>query len=322
MYRSLHNTVKQRITNPKLRISPRVATALADGAPVVALESTVISHGMPWPQNLRVAQELEDTVRAGGAEPATIACLQGNIVVGCEPEQLELLASTGTAARKVSTRDFPWVLSDPAAVGATTVAGTCVAAAAAGIQVFATGGLGGVHRGGELSMDVSADLIELSRQPVAVVCAGVKSLLDIPRTLEVLETFGVPVTTLQHDKFPCFFVPDSGVASPHTSASTAAVAAAIHAQASAQLAGGMLVAVPPPDHPAAQQAADAIRTAVRECEEAGIQGKDITPWILARTAELTGGASVEANIELIKHNAKVATEIAVELSSRNRETRG
>jgi len=290
-----------------------VSSALACGAPVVALESTIISHGMPYPANVETALAVEAEVRRFGATPATVALSGGRIHVGLSGELLEALARAGPDARKASRRDLASVLAG-GGLGATTVAGTMIAADAAGIPVFATGGIGGVHRGGEVTLDVSADLAELGRTPVAVVCAGVKSLLDIGRTLEVLETQGVPVVTLGGGEFPAFFSARSGVRSPDAVASPAAAAALLAASRALRLRNGAVIAVPPPATLEGDAAEAAIQTALLEAAAAGVSGRDVTPFLLRRVAELTGGASLAANIALIKRNAGVAAEIAVELA--------
>ena len=297
--------------HPMLKVAPEVADALATGRPVVALESTIISHGMPYPQNVAMAREVEDIVRAGGAVPATIAVLGGHPTVGLSDDELELLGSDG-AIRKVSVRDLPFVVST-GAHGATTVASTMRLAGLAGIRVFVTGGLGGVHRSGERSMDVSADLTELSRTEVAVVSAGVKSILDIGRTLEVLETLGVPVVGYGTDEFPSFFSRSSGVATPMRLDTPEEVAALMQATWSLGLGSGVSIANPVPvedEMPRAEIDA-VIEQALADCDEQGISGKDITPFLLGRIVELSGGRSLQTNLALVRHNARVGTAIAV-----------
>jgi pseudouridylate synthase len=297
--------------HPMLAVAPEVAEALASGAPVVALESTIISHGMPYPKNVQTAREVEQIIRDGGAVPATVAVLHGVPRIGLDDAELDLLGSD-PHVRKVSIRDLPHVIAR-GEHGATTVASTMRLAALAGIRVFVTGGLGGVHRGGELSMDVSADLTELSLTDVAVVSAGVKSLLDIGRTLEVLETLGVPVVTIGSDDFPSFYSRSSGFPSPLRLDEPAEVAAAMRAKWGLGIAGGMVVANP---IPLAEEIPEAeisllITRAVNEAEEKGITGAAITPFLLGRIVELSGGESLRANIALVKNNAALGARIAV-----------
>ncbi|XP_071501415.1 uncharacterized protein [Diadema antillarum] len=299
-----------------LHVHPKVSTALANGQAVVALESTIVTHGMPYPDNLRTAQEVERIVEQTGATPATVAILGGRLHVGLAEDQLEGLATTQDAI-KTSRRDLAWVMSRKR-TGGTTVSATMIAAHMAGIPIFVTGGIGGVHRGGETSMDVSADLLELGQTPVTVVSAGVKSILDIPRTLEYLETQGVTVATYgDSTDFPAFFSRSSGVKS-HINVRTAKEAAEmIDANLSLGLGSGMLIAVPIPEEYAAdgELIEGAIQDAVSEASEQGIVGKDITPFILSRVNELTEGKSLKANMALIRNNAKVGSLIARELSS-------
>ncbi len=298
----------------RLRIAPAVQEALAGNQPVVALESTVISHGLPYPDNLAIAQEMEAAVRAGGALPATVAILGGHIVVGLDGDQLGRLAQAG-GVRKCSRRDIPIAVSRRED-GATTVAGTLVVARMAGIRLFATGGIGGVHRGHPF--DVSADLIELGRTPVCVVCAGAKSLLDLPATLEVLETQGVPVIGYGTDAFPAFYTPDSGLPVSARADSPAEVAALLRAQESLpELRGGMLVTVPVPAADALEpaEAEAAVAEAVRRAEAQGIAGSAVTPFLLAQIAEITAGRSVRANRALLLNNCRVAAQIAVALAA-------
>ncbi|GLC41513.1 hypothetical protein PLESTB_001003000 [Pleodorina starrii] len=303
----------------RLRISPEVQAALADGQPVIALESTIITHGMPWPDNLSTALEVEDVVRASGAVPATIAIISGVPHIGMQREQLEYIARKGTAVQKVSRRDLPVVMAKQLD-GATTVSATSALAALAGIPVFVTGGIGGVHRGGEVTMDISADLTELGRTPIAVVCAGAKSILDIPRTLEVLETWGVAVASYGTDEFPAFFTPHSGCRSPARVDSPAEAAAMLGSVQRLGLGSGMLVAVPIPADQAAEgeEVEGAIRTALREADSKGIRGNEVTPFLLERVRELTGGRSLEANIKLVKNNARVGSAIAREYAAQLR----
>jgi pseudouridine-5'-phosphate glycosidase len=297
--------------HPMLKVAPDVAEALAAGAPVVALESTIISHGMPYPQNVAMAREVEQIVRDGGAVPATIAVLNGRPTIGLDDAELELLGSDG-GIRKVSVRDLPHVVAT-GAHGATTVASTMRLAGLAGIRTFVTGGLGGVHRGAETSMDVSADLTELSRTEVAVISAGVKSILDIERTLEVLETLGVPVVGYGTDEFPSFFSRSSGVAVPMRVDTPDEVAALMAATWGLGLGSGVSIANPvPAQHEMPHEEIDAvIEQALADCDAHGIHGKDITPYLLGRIVELSGGRSLETNLALVRNNAVVGTEIAV-----------
>lgn len=302
------------MTHPRLCIAPEVGAALAAGGPVVALESTIISHGMPYPDNVAMAVEVERIVRAGGATPATIAILDGVPRIGLDAAELDLLASDPGVA-KVSVRDLPHVVAT-GGHGATTVAATMRLAALAGIRVFVTGGLGGVHRGGESSMDISADLTELGVTDVAVVCAGVKSILDIGRTLEALETLGVPVVGYRTEEFPAFYSRTSGVAVPMRLDTPAALAAMLHAKFDLGLRGGVVVANPVP---AAQEIRSAdmdavIAQALTDCERIGITGKDITPYLLGRIVEITGGASLRTNIALVENNARLGAALAVALA--------
>ena len=297
--------------HPMLALSPEVAAALADKTPVVALESTIISHGMPYPRNVETAREVEQLVRAGGAVPATVAILHGVPRIGPDEAELDLLGSDPDV-RKVSIRDLPYVVAR-GEHGATTVASTMRLAALAGIRVFVTGGLGGVHRGAETSMDISADLTELSLTDVAVVSAGVKSLLDIGRTLEVLETLGVPVVAVGSDDFPSFYSRSSGFRAPLRLDSPDEIAAAMKAKWDLGLAGGIVVANPIPvaDEMPSDQIATLISQAVAEADRAGLTGAAVTPFLLGRIVELSGGASLEANIALVKNNARLGAAIAV-----------
>ncbi|KAJ2442410.1 hypothetical protein GGF42_006960, partial [Coemansia sp. RSA 2424] len=299
-----------------IRLSPAVRDALASGAPVVALESTIISHGMPYPQNVETARQVEQIVIEHGSTPATIALIDGKIHIGLGDAELEQLGRSGKSAIKTSRRDMAAVLSRRL-LGATTVSGTMVAAHMAGISVFATGGIGGVHRGAELTLDVSADLTELGRTPVAVVCAGAKSILDLPKTLEYLETQGVPVVAYgERKRFPAFFSPDSGLLAPWSMQTPDQVARLIRANSELGLMTGQVIAVPIPEEFAESSAEieRAIGVAVRESEDLGIKGKECTPFLLQRIVELTGGASLTANIALVKNNARVASQISSSLS--------
>jgi pseudouridine-5'-phosphate glycosidase len=301
--------------HPMLDIAAEVRDALASGRPVVALESTIISHGMPYPKNVQTAREVEQIIRDGGAVPATVAVLHGVPRIGLDDAQLDLLGSD-EHVRKVSIRDLPYVIAR-GEHGATTVASTMRLAALAGIRVFVTGGLGGVHRGAEHSMDVSADLTELSLTDVAVVSAGVKSLLDIGRTLEVLETLGVPVITVGSDDFPSFYSRSSGFRSPLRLDGADEVARAMRAKWGLGLAGGMVVANPIPvedEIPEAEIGA-LIAQAVAEADEKGITGASITPYLLGRIVELSNGESLRANIALVKNNARLGAAIAREYAA-------
>lgn len=310
------NTPSHSPPPPALILSPDVKHALQNNLPVVALESTIVSHGMPFPQNLTTAREVEDIIRANGATPATIAILGGIPHIGLTPPQLERIARGGLSVRKTSRRDLPTVMA-LGLDGATTVSATMLLAARAGISVFVTGGIGGVHRGGETSMDISADLTELGKTPVAVVCAGAKSVLDIPRTLEYLETQGVCVAAFNSDEFPAFFTRHSGCKAPTRFDSVQQIARAIYASNyQLDLGSGMVVAVPIPEQHAAagSQVEEAIEAALLEAQEKRVQGNDVTPFLLKRIRELTGGASLGANIHLVKNNAQIGAQIACELS--------
>jgi pseudouridine-5'-phosphate glycosidase len=305
-------------TNTFLDIHPEVAHALAHNKPVVALESTIISHGMPYPQNVATALEVEAEVRKHGAVPATIAIINGRLKAGLTPAEIELLGTTGRSVTKVSRRDIPFIVA-AGATGATTVASTMVIAAMAGIRVFATGGIGGVHRGAELSFDVSADLQELAQTPVAVVCAGAKSILDLRLTLEYLETHGVPVVGYQTPWLPAFFTRDSAFKVDYQLDTPQAMAGVMHAKWARGhgpwamgLRGGVVVANPIPQAFAMPRAAidAAVEQALREAHTQGIGGKESTPFLLARVCELTGGDSLAANIQLVLNNARLASAVA------------
>lgn len=297
-------------------LSDEVAAALAAGAPVVALESTIISHGMPWPQNAETALAVQAAVRAAGAVPATTAVLDGRLCAGLTDAQIERLGRAGTATPKASRRDLP-VLMAQGRSATTTVAATMIIAAQAGIRVFATGGIGGVHRGAETTMDISADLLELARTPVAVVCAGAKSILDLGLTLELLETQGVPVLGYQTDELPAFFCRDSGFKLDARLDSPAEIAAVMRAQWDGGLGGGLLVCNPIPEAHALPRALvdAAITAALAEAAQQGITGKAVTPFLLARVNALTEGRSLAANIALVLNNARLAAAIAVALST-------
>lgn len=294
-----------------LDIHPEVAAALAEGRAVVALESTIISHGMPFPQNVEMARGVEDVVRAHGAVPATIAVLGGRLKVGLTPEELHLLA-TDKGVEKISTRDLPVTVA-LGKHGATTVASTMRVAALAGIRVFATGGTGGVHRGAERSMDVSADLLELAQTDVCVVSAGVKSILDIGLTLEVLETHGIPALTLGSEEFPAFYSRQSGFKAPLTVATPDEAARVLKAKWDLGVSGGVMLANPIPEDAEipAGEINPQIEQALRDMDALGLTGKDTTPYLLGRMVEITGGRSLAANIALVRHNAMVAAQVAV-----------
>lgn len=297
-----------------VEIAPEVREALAAGRPVVALESTIISHGMPYPQNVAMAREVEAIVRAGGAVPATIAVLGGVPKVGLSEPELELLGSSPDVV-KVSVRDLPYVVAR-GQHGATTVASTMRLAALAGIRVFVTGGLGGVHRGAATSFDISADLTELGQTSVAVVSAGVKSILDIGLTLETLETLGVPVLVNGADEFPSFYSRSSGFAAPMRVDGAAEIAAVLAAKWSLGLPGGVVVANPIPveDEIPAEEIGVIIEQALGDADRLGVTGKDVTPYLLGRIVEITGGASLTANIALVKANARLGAQVAAEMS--------
>ncbi|GAB4007268.1 pseudouridine-5'-phosphate glycosidase [Nocardioides ultimimeridianus] len=301
--------------HPSLSVAPEVAKALSVGEPVVALESTIISHGMPYPRNVEMAREVEQIIRDGGATPATIAVLDGVPRIGLSAAELDVLASDPSVS-KVSIRDLGYIAARHAH-GATTVAATMRLAALAGVRVFVTGGLGGVHRGGESSLDISADLTEMSRTDVAIVSAGVKSLLDIGRTLEVLETLGVPVVAYRSDEFPSFFSRSSGFAAPMRLDEPAEVAAMMRAKWDLGLEGAISVANPVPVEDEIPQAAieQTIRQALADADAGGVRGKDITPYLLGRIVELSGGASLETNIALVRNNARLGAAIAVEYAA-------
>ena len=294
-----------------LELSPAVKAALMAGEPVVALESTIISHGMPYPQNVETALRVEETVRQAGATPATIAVLGGKLKAGLTASEIEYLGKKGPAVTKASRRDLP-VLVARGADGATTVATTMIIAHLAGIQVFATGGVGGVHRGAETTMDISADLEELGRTPVMVICAGAKSILDLGLTLEYLETKGVPVIGYGTEELPAFYTRTSGFKVDYRIDSPEELAAAFHAQQEMGLGGGMLVTNPIPEEwsmdPVRINAA--IDQAVADAKSLGIHGKEATPYLLARVKELTGGDSLDANIQLVLNNARLGAQTA------------
>jgi pseudouridylate synthase len=301
--------------HPDLVLTDEVSQALADGAPVVALESTIISHGMPYPQNVEMATEVERIIREGGAVPATVAVLDGRPRVGLTQPDLELLATSPDVA-KVSVRDLSYVMTQ-GKHGATTVAATMRLSALAGISVFVTGGLGGVHRGAERTYDISADLTELSTTNVAVVSAGVKSILDIGLTLETLETLEVPVVAYGTDDFPAFFSRASGHEAPMRLDTPAEVAALMAAKWRLGLAGGVAIVNPIPtqDEIPAEEIGDIIEQALTEMVEQGVHGKDATPFLLGRIVEITHGASLTANIALVNNNARLGAQVATEYAA-------
>ncbi|WP_374307013.1 pseudouridine-5'-phosphate glycosidase [Dongia sp.] len=300
--------------NQYLDIAPEVAAALRDGKPVVALESTIVAHGMPFPQNLETAQGVEGIIRDGAAVPATIAILDGRLKVGLSPEELQRVAQSPDMV-KASIRDMP-VLVASAGNGATTVASTMRIAAMAGIHVFVTGGIGGVHRGAQKSFDISADLEEMTESNVAAVCAGAKSILDIGLTLEYLETAGVPVITVGSETFPAFYSRESGHKSPFTVATAEQVAAIARAKWEMGLRGGMVIAnpIPPADEIPAAEIDRQIQGALIEADTLGYRGKTVTPFLLKHVATLTEGRSLTANIALVRNNARLGAAIAVALA--------
>ncbi|TGN51260.1 pseudouridine-5'-phosphate glycosidase [Paracoccus liaowanqingii] len=305
------------MTQAPLTFAPEFADALAQGRPVVALESTIITHGMPWPQNLEMAETVEATIREGGATPATIAVMGGRIHVGLTPEALRALAQTPPAdAMKLSRADLAVCLAN-GRTGATTVAATMICAHLAGIRVFATGGIGGVHRGAEDSFDISADLQELAQTPVTVVAAGAKAILDLPKTWEVLETLGVPVIAFGQDNLPAFWSRDSGLRAPLRMDDPAQIAAAAAMRAALGLKGGQLVANPIPVE--AEIAQDVIlpviEQALAEAQAQGIAAKAVTPFLLSRIFELTEGRSLDSNIQLVLNNARLAARIAAAMTA-------
>ena len=302
--------------NNYLELSEEVRAALAAHKPVVALESTIISHGMPYPQNVKTALQVEETVRQNGAVPATIAIIGGKLKAGLCKEEIEYLGKKGQAVTKASRRDLP-VLVAMKKDGATTVATTMIIAAMAGIRVFATGGVGGVHRGAETTMDISADLEELAMTPVMVVCAGAKSILDLGLTLEYLETKGVPVIGYGTEELPAFYTRKSGFAVDYRLDTPEELAAAFRAKLDLGLCGGMLVTNPIPEEYSMDPDVinSAIDRALAECNALGIKGKETTPFLLAKVKELTGGESLASNIELVLNNAALAAKTAKVLAS-------
>ena len=297
--------------NRYLDLSPEVREALENNRPVVALESTIISHGMPYPKNVQTAVAVENTIRQNGAVPATIAIIKGRLKVGLTPDELEYFGKKGMAITKTSRRDIPVIVSK-GEDGATTVAATMMIAAMAGIQVFATGGIGGVHRGAETTMDISADLDEFTKTPVLVVCAGAKAILDLNLTMEYLETKGIPVFCYQTDELPAFYTRKSGIKAPFRADSPEELAGIWNTKKELGIQGGFIVANPIPEefsmNPARINAA--IDEAITEMNRLGIHGKETTPYLLDKVQKLTGGDSLESNIKLVLNNAALAAKIA------------
>ena len=301
--------------NKYLDISPEVKKALDEGRPVVALESTIISHGMPYPRNVETALLVEQTIRDCGATPATIAVIGGRLKAGLSRDEIEYLGKTGRGVAKASRRDLPALVAR-GADGDTTVTTTMIIAHMAGIKIFATGGIGGVHRGAEVTMDISADLEELAQTPVMVVCAGAKSILDLGLTLEYLETHGVPVIGYGTDELPAFYTRRSGFGVDYRVDSPAELAAMFRAQRDLGYKGGMLVTNPIPEEYSMDKAVidKAIDEALAQAKAQGIHGKETTPFLLAKVVELTGGDSLDSNIQLVLNNARVAAKTACELA--------
>ena len=301
--------------NQYLDIAPEVAEALAQNKPVVALESTIISHGMPYPQNVETALKVEQVIRDNGAVPATIAIIGGRLKAGLSKDEIEHLGKTGYDVPKVSRRDLPIIVAK-GMDGATTVATTMIIASLAGIKIFATGGIGGVHRGAETTLDISADLEELAMTPVMVVCAGAKSILDLGLTLEYLETKGVPVIGYGTKELPAFYTRKSGFGVDYELDTPLELATAFHVKQKVGLKGGMLVANPIPEEYSMDPDVinNAIDEAIAESRKQGIHGKDTTPFLLAKVKEITGGDSLDSNIQLVFNNAALAAKTAVELS--------
>ncbi|WP_217587440.1 pseudouridine-5'-phosphate glycosidase [Lentibacillus saliphilus] len=303
--------------NQYLSLSQEVKDSQAAGKPIVALESTIISHGMPYPQNVETARAVEQLIRDEGAVPATIALMDGKIKIGLSDEELEALGNS-TDVAKASRRDLPYLLATKK-TGATTVAATMICASLADIKVFATGGIGGVHRGAETTMDISADLEELAQTNVAVVCAGAKSILDLGLTLEYLETKGVPVIGYQTDVLPAFYTRTSPFPVNFQADDIATIAGTLKAKADLNMTGGAVIANPIPEAHAMPEAdiTAVIHTALQEAQANNVTGKDVTPFLLAKVKELTDGKSLEANIALVKNNAIVGAQLAVQLNAMN-----
>ena len=297
--------------NRYLDLSPEVREALENNRPVVALESTIISHGMPYPKNVQTAVAVENTIRENGAVPATIAIIKGRLKVGLTPDELEYFGKKGMAITKTSRRDIPVIVSK-GEDGATTVAATMMIAAMAGIQVFATGGIGGVHRGAEITMDISADLDEFTKTPVLVVCAGAKAILDLNLTMEYLETKGIPVFCYQTDELPAFYTRKSGIKAPFRADSPEELAGIWNTKKELGIQGGFIVANPIPEEFSMdpERINAAIDEAISEMNKLGIRGKETTPYLLDKVQKLTGGDSLESNIRLVLNNAALAARIA------------
>lgn len=300
--------------NKYLKLSPEVADAIQNGKPVVALESTIISHGMPYPQNVETALACERLCRENGAVPATCAVIGGKLCAGLTSDEIDYLGREGVKVTKASRRDLPLLIAK-GMDGATTVAATMIIAHLAGIKIFATGGIGGVHRNGQYTMDVSADLDELSKTPVCVVCAGAKAILDLPRTMEYLETKGVPVIGYGTDELPAFYTAKSGIPLTWRADEPQEIADAIHASEGLGYNGGMLVTVPIPAEWSmdADYINGAIEEALADADRQGITGKEITPFLLAKIKKITGGSSLTSNIQLVFNNVKIAARIAAKL---------
>ena len=297
----------------EVRVNEEVKQALKEGRPVVALESTIISHGMPYPQNVETALNVERIVRENGGVPATIGIIDGVGIVGMNEEEIEAFGKKGQEIAKVSRRDLPIIMANKE-WGATTVATTMILAALGGVEFFVTGGIGGVHRGAENTFDISADLEELARTNVTVICAGAKAILDLPKTLEVLETKGVPVLGYQTEELPAFYTRESGLKVDHGVKDAKEAAEIIKAKRELKLDGGVLIVNPIPEEDSypSEEINKVIDEAIGEMDKKGIKGKDCTPFLLAKVAEMTGGKSLDANIKLVYNNAKVGTQIAKE----------
>lgn len=301
--------------NSYLDLNEEVREALETGKPVVALESTIISHGMPYPRNVQTAVSVENVIRENGAVPATIAIINGRLKVGLSPEQLEYFGKKGTAITKVSRRDIPMIVAKKED-GATTVAATMMIAAMAGIQIFATGGIGGVHRGAQVTMDISADLDEFVKTPVMVVCAGAKAILDLKLTMEYLETRGIPVFCYQTDELPAFYTRKSGIPAPFRADSPEEIASIWNTKNELGIEGGFIVANPIPEEFSMPHSRinTAIDQAIDEMNKLGIAGKETTPYLLDKVQKLTGGDSLESNIRLVLNNAALAAKIAQKIT--------
>lgn len=304
--------------NHYLKIKPEVSEALSNGNPVVALESTIIAHGMPYPKNVETALAVETVVRKNGATPATIAIIDGQLCAGLSEKEIRHIGKLEKKVAKVSRRDIPFMISKKV-TGATTVASTMIIAEMAGISIFATGGIGGVHRGAESSMDVSADLQELAHTNVAVVSAGAKAILDLKLTLEYLETFGVPVVGYKTDEFPAFYTRQSGLDVDYRVDNVTELAEALFTKWDLGLKGGVLIANPilKKDQMKFNSISEAIEKAIQKAEQKGIKGKAITPFLLGEIVKITKGKSLDANIQLVYNNAKLAAKLAVALSKKN-----